>query len=223
VLPAILDILGPIGSTLASAPPPLPQSPTIERWLFERPILAGVGFGAFALVAFFVLNRRGEARRGLLVGGILAIAAVAFAASGLLVETPRERLIRLSNELVDAVAAGQPDAAGAMLADDLVIAIGSTPVPGGGFARRALETFRDNVRVTEHVVTDESATLGAQPTSGASQFLVRATTDIGFATAWVRLNWRLDQSDDWKVYLIEVLRVNGQTPEGVGAAQFLNR
>lgn len=224
MLPAIIDILGPIGSALASAPPPLPPSPTIERWLLERPIVVGVALAAFGIAVFLVLNRRGEARNGALAGLALLALGIAATVTGVLVETPRERLIRLSNEFVDAVVAGETDAATAMLAPDLVVALGSTPLPGGGvLARQAIESFSASVNVTDYFVTDESATVGAGATSGVSQFLARASSNLGPGSAWVRLNWRLDESDDWKVYLIEVLRVNGQTPEGAGAAQFLNR
>lgn len=224
MLHAVLDILGPIAPTLASAPPPLPPSPALERWLFERPVVLGFFLAAFAVAAFLVLNRRGDAKRGVLAGLVLLVLAIAVVATGLGVETRRERLIRLSNEFVDAVVEGDAPAATGLLADDLVVALGSTPIPGGaGLARRAIETFGENVSVSEYIVTDESAAVGKGTNSGASQFLVRATSDLGPGTAWVRLNWRYDPSDDWTIYLIEVLRVNGQTPEGAGAAQFLNR
>ncbi len=224
MLPAILDILGPFASALASAPPPLPNSPAIQQWLFERPILVGVALAAFGIAAFFVLNRRGDAAKGIVAGLMLLLLGIAATVTGIAIETPRERLIRLSNEFVDAVVAGETNAATAMLAPDLVVAVGSTPLPGGGgLARRAIESFTESVNVSDYFVTDESATVNAQASSGASQFLARATSNLGPGSAWVRLNWRLDPSGEWTIYLIEVLRVNGQSPEGAGAAQFLNR
>lgn len=215
MLHAIHEISGP-ATTLGAAPPPLPVGPAIPHWLFERPITVGLVVGAFALASWVVLSRRGEERRALLVGGALAVIAVSVGAVGSLVETTRERLIRLSNEFVDAVAARETDVASAMLADDLVIAMGGTQLPGGaGLARRALETFHEKVKVTDHLVTDESATGGAS--GGASQFFVRASSDVGPGTAWFRLSWREGPAGVWKIFLIEVLRVNGRSPEEAGA------
>ncbi|MGP1310887.1 MAG: hypothetical protein ACTS27_11885 [Phycisphaerales bacterium] len=211
-MPADFVILG-LGM-LASAPPALPGSPALQQWLFERPIVGGLILLAFALASFLVLNRMGKGPKALLVAGLLLLCAVGVTAAGVLVETPRERLIRLSNDLVDSVAEGRVDDARAMLADDLVVALGPSTLPGGDFADRALDAFRSAVRVTEHVVTDESASAASPPTSGVSQFLVRASTDVGFATAWVRLNWRQNPSGAWEVYLLEVLRVNGREPDG---------
>jgi len=234
VLPAIHDILGRAIAALATAAPgpgagagppgPLSDPAGLERWLFERPLVTGLALAAFAVALFVLLNRRGKPGRAVAVGGGFMAAAVLAAAVGFLVETPRERMLRLSNELVDAVAAGRTADAAALLADDLVVAVGSTPLPGGGaLARSALESFGDRVRVTEHVVTDESARVGDPPTGGLTQFLVRATTDVGPGSAWVRLTWRKGADGAWRVAMLEVLRINGQSPEAVGASGFLTR
>jgi hypothetical protein len=225
MLHTIPEILGPTQTLLASVPAPLPPPPALQAWLFERPILSALVLAAFGLAALILLFRRGEQKRGLIVGGALIGGAVAIAALGILVETTHERLIRLSNDLVDAAAEGRVDDAEAMLSDDLVIAMGGTTLPlsGGTLARQALNGLRDEVRVNEHYVSEESATVVEGGDSGASQFLVRATSNAGPGTAWFRLNWRLDASGEWRIHLIEVLRVNGQNPEGAGMMGVLGR
>lgn len=223
MLHTIHEFLGPSQSLIASVPTPLPPSPALQGWLFERPILSALVLAAFGLAALILLFRRGEQMRGLIVGGGLLAGAVAIAALGIVVETTHERLIRLSNELVDAAAEGRVDDAEGMLADDLVIAVGGTTLPGRQLARRALDGLREDIRVSEHYVSEESATVVAGGDSGASQFLVRAVSSMGPGTAWFRLNWRLDSSGEWRIYLIEVLRVNGQNPEGGGVMGVLGR
>lgn len=217
---AILDIPG---LTVASAPPPpLPPAPALQRWLFESPILPSLALAALAVGLFVVLNRQGRGRGALIAGGGTLVLALAVAAAGALVDTPRERLMRLSRDLVGHIAAGRVDQARAMLDDDLVVAVGGGALPGGMFARGALERLGNEVRITEHVVSDISASAGDAPTTGATQFLVRATSDAGFASVWVRLNWR-KSGDVWRVYLLEVLRVNGREPDGAAGLGPLGR
>ena len=179
--------------------------------------------GAQGPAALILLFRRGDQKRGLIVGGALLAAAIVFAVLGVMVETTHERLIRLSNEFVDAAAEGRVDDAEAMLADDLVIAVGGTTLPGRTLARRGLDALRDDIRVNDHFVSEESATVVAGGGNGASQFLVRATSNTGPGTAWFRLNWRLQPAGGWRIHLIEVLRVNGQNPEDAGLMRAFGR
>ncbi len=219
----IHEILGPSKPLLASVPAPLPPSPAFQRWLFESPVLSALILAAFGLAALVLLFRRGDQKRGLIVGGALFAGAALIAVVGVMVETTHERLIRLSNEFVDAAADGRVDDAEAMLADDLVIAVGGTTLPGKAIARRGLEALRADIRVDNHFVSEESATVGQNGDSGASQFLVRATSNAGPGTAWFRLNWRADSAEEWRIYLVEVLRVNGQNPEGAGLMNAFGR
>ena len=119
------EIFGLSASLLAAAPPALPDPPALERWLFERPLVVGPALAGFGLAFFLVLNRRNQARQGIAIGGGLAALGVVLLVVGLLVETTRERLIRGSRGLVDAIVASDAAAVDSVLASDLVLDAGA--------------------------------------------------------------------------------------------------
>lgn len=215
------EIFGLSATILASAPPPLPDPPAVERWLFERPFVVGPALLGLGGAIFLALNRRNQATRGLAIGGGLALLGVVLVVVGVLVETPRERLVRQSRALVDAVVAGDAGAVDALLADDLVLSAGPLPIRGKALALRAVEGFQSQVRVTEHGVSAATAAVSGRGGSGASQFRVRAVTNFGPGVAWARLNWRKDPDGEWRIHLIELLRINGREPGDLGGLERL--
>lgn len=217
----VTEIFG-LSAFLAAAPPSLPAPPALEHWLLERPLVVGPGAFAVGFAAFLVLNRRNQAKQGLLLGGGLMLAGVALLALGMLVETTRERLIRHSRELVDAVVAGDAAAVDSLLSPDLVLSAGAVPIRSKPLAMRAVEAFQREVRVTEHGVSAAQAMVTSQGASAATQFRVRAVSNFGPGVAWARLSWRKEPDSSWRIHLIEILRINGREPGSVGGLDRFN-
>ena len=80
---------------------------------------------------------------------------------------------------------------------------------------QAVEGFQSQVRVTEHGVARREAVVTGQGTSGATQFRVRGSPTSGGRRLGA-LNWRQDPDGEWRVHLIELLRINGRDPGETG-------
>lgn len=198
-------------------PPPLPDPPALEVWLFEQPVVsAGLALGAGAL-AWFVLRAKGKPRQGTLAGGGLVALAVVLAVVGFVVETARERLAALSGDLLAAARAGDAARLDGLLADDLVLDLGGR---GGDSGDKALvleavgklkeQAVIDAVRVRSPVSLDG-------PNAARSQVWVR-TGGAGFgpSLSWWMVSWRREAGGEWRAHLIELLLLNGEKPRGVG-------
>lgn len=221
----LTEIFGLPSILLAAAPPSLPQPPALEHWLFERPLVVGPAAIAIGFAFFLVLNRRNQAKQGILVGGGLAVLGAALLLVGTLVETTRERLIRESRALVDAVVAGEQGRVDALLSQELILSAGGpggVPIRSKALAMRAVEEFQSRVRVTEHGFGAAQAMVTSAGDSASSQFRVRAVTNFGPGVAWVRLSWRKEPDGQWRIHLIELLRINGREPGQTGGLERLS-
>lgn len=210
------EIFGLSSILLGAAPPPLPPPPVIEHWLFERPFVVGPGAFALGLAVFLLLNKRNQAKQGLLVGGGLMALGVVALVLGMTVETSRERVIRHSRELVDALVEGDAATIDSLLSQDLVLSAGAMPIQSKPLAMRAVETFQSQVKVTEHGVSATEAMITSQGNSAATQFRVRAVSNYGPGVGWFRLSWRRQPDGQWRIHLIELLRLNGREPGEFG-------
>lgn len=88
------------------SPPPLPEPPVLERYLFEQPWMPLGVLVLVGLVSFFSMQHRGQAKRGGVIAGICLLLAGGLAAVATLVETSRERARLATDVLVAAVAEG---------------------------------------------------------------------------------------------------------------------
>lgn len=92
------------------APPEVPE-PLLQVWAFEKPLIPAMLVVLLGVASLIVLNRAGQARRGLLACGIGLLLAGALFVSAALVTTERERVRTATRNLVAAVA--EPDLAAA--------------------------------------------------------------------------------------------------------------
>lgn len=198
-------------------PPPLPDPPAIEVWLFEQPLIsAGLALGAGALV-WFVFRAKGKPRQGALAGGGLAALAIVLGVAGSAVETARERVAALSEDLL--AAAREGDAAGldGLLANDLALDVGGRGGDSGdkAFVLEAVGKLKeqaviDAVRVRSPVSLDG-------PDAARSQVWVRTGgTGFGPSLSWWMVSWRRQPDGQWRAHLIELLLLNGEKPRGMG-------
>lgn len=196
---------------LAELPPP----PAFDRWVLEQPLpLAAVCF--FVAVAVVIaLRRRGELKRGLIGGAILAFTGAGVLAAGMLVETPRERLSFLTAEFIRRVFAADAEWAEKTLSDPLMIASA-----GQVFDSMGKEQLLATIRNFEAFGTREwtqkswgSAIDGEY--SGRTQATIRVSARyLGNQTlpsTW-EFTWRLGRDGEWVITRIECLTMFGQPP-----------
>lgn len=200
-----------------SQPPPLPEPPLLEAWLFERPVTAAGALLGAGVVCFLVLRARGKSKGAVIGGGALIALAAAVALIGSVVETSRERVARLSAQVIARFQAADQAGLGVLLADDLVLDLGGGGVSAAGDssdkalvleAARAMQgqAVIDTSRVREPVAADG-------PRAARSQVFVR-TGGGGFgpSLSWWMFSWRREPDGEWRVSLIELLLLNGERP-----------
>lgn len=208
-------------------PPPLPDPPVLEMYLFENPYPLAIGLLVIGFAAHTLL-RRGSAGRGEPGPGsyaplsIAVLGALGVYLASVLVTTHGERVKQRSLELVDAVATADTASVRGLLAEDAILS------PGEGLGRIPSATDRAQiidaversigpvVRVREHTVRSVTASIDG-PDYARTQLMVRVTVESALFTApngsWWRLHWRLenpgDPEPDWRVIQIEPVFIQG--------------
>ncbi|MFG0305942.1 MAG: hypothetical protein ACF8Q5_06975 [Phycisphaerales bacterium JB040] len=87
--------------------PPQVNEPLFEVWAFERPLIPSIMVVLLGTASLIVLNRAGQAKRGLVACAVALLIATALFVSSALVTTQRERVRNATRSLVAAVA--EPD------------------------------------------------------------------------------------------------------------------
>lgn len=186
--------------------PPLPSAPLLERWILEDAWAPGTVLALGAALAAFILLRRQEPARALLVSGILAAAAAAVLLAGWLVETGRETMIRETHDMVFAVAGADRARLTALLDPDAQLVSSPAGEADGRDAIIAKVDGYAQVRgmVTEHAVLEVQASQDG-PQTGRVQVLVRVWAGGVPVFSWWRLDFRRSSDNLWTCRRIEEL------------------
>ena len=206
-------------------PPPALERPAIIPYAFcENPIPLAVLLVAAALVAAYLLNRRGRVRVAVLAAGACFVGAAAVVVTAMMVTTPRETAMARTVELVAAVAAVDEAGMRRLLADDVRLVI-SEPVPEVSAAPPGLDregtinVVRSKLHqypVREHQARSVSAEVRRGSTI-LSQCRVRVVVE-GFEFAhnsWWRILWRVQPDGDCRAievrpYSLDMVGVVGR-------------
>lgn len=198
-----------------SEPPRLPSPPAISHYLFEAPGLPALIIGGVGLAVGWSLVRSDRARMGLAAGVIAVLLAAGVVLAGVLVETPRERVITRSLDLARAIGQGDGRGAGEMLAPNLYLKMGPTGGSVAGDDRdvimRAARMFPTRVRLEAFAVPGGHA-VADSATSARTRLRIRTGGDMGPSLSWWQLDWRKDPDGEWRAYTIELLLLNGESP-----------
>lgn len=195
------------------SPPPLPQPPALERYLFEQPWMPLAAIILVGLVCFFALNHRGQARKGGIFAGVCLMLAGGLVALATLVETPRERARTATDVLIGAVATGAGDTLRRELTPDARVF--HARAPAAGVSRDEIADFVSRhfaptgmYRVSESKIEQFQAAaleggrvqvqVKVRVTSPAAQLPVRA---------WLRLDFTTDDTKSLRCTGIEAVHI----------------
>lgn len=215
---SIAAILGLLSLAQSSegpyTPPPLPSPPRLAHWLLENPWPPAIGLAAFAVLAFFILNSRAQAKQGAVIALSLLAAAAACIAASFLVTTDRERLAAKTRELIAATATADLGTLGPMLASDVGLSVLERPAPQDkdGILGLVGRYMGNEVRIREHSTSELTAHVDRLGT-GKTLVRVRVTADVaGMSGAsnrsWWRITWRKTPDGQWQVLHIEGLQID---------------
>lgn len=194
----------------------LPPAPPFDRWVLEQPVPLAAACLIAAFAVMVILQRRGDTKRGLIGGGVLVLVGVAVLATGMLIQTPRERLTRLTSEFIRRVFAADAVWAEATLADALVIASGG----------QVYDTFgKEQLVATIHNFGAFDTREWAERPRGSAidgEGLGRTHSTIRVSAAYMgnqtipstwEFTWRRPHpKDSWQVTRIECLTMFGRPP-----------
>lgn len=211
-----MQILGPDEGAL----PNLPQTPILERFLFEAPTLPVAVLAIAALVALAMALKRQRKAPGLIVAGVLALLAVGVFVTAARVTTERERLAEHAARLVAAVASSDVGALRALLVDP--VRIGPSDNATGWASRipritsfEQLEGVMSNrfgdpgTYVGSHQVLETRAALDG-PGLGRTlvRVRVRGVDDAFISHSWWEIRW-IESTDGWLASRIEAIWIQG--------------
>ena len=196
------------------SPPPLPAPPRLAHWLFENPWPPAIGLAAMAILLFFILNSRAQAKQGGIIALGLLLAAAATIATSFLVKTEREHLADRTRELIRATAAADLRSLGEMLASDVGLSVLTKPFSGDkdeilGLVNRYMA---NEYALKEHSTSELSAHIDRLG-GGKTLVRVRVVTDalgVNDLTnrSWWRITWRKSTSGQWEAMHIEGLQID---------------
>lgn len=191
-------------------PPPLPDPPALESWLFERPAALAVVLLVIGIITIFALNRAGKPKQGLWALGGFVIAAISAAVTSHLVVTERERLADATRGLVEAiVTADTRDASARIDADaEVVVRPLSLTFRYDEVIRRIGTDMTTTYRVAEHRIGRVQAVVDGPNTARTQVRVVAAQQGGRRAGTWWLLHWRLGTDGIWRLYLAECLRID---------------
>jgi hypothetical protein len=191
--------------------PPLPSPPILERLLLERPLPLVAVLVLLAVVAWWVLSRRGEGRKAWPAGaGLLALAAGVWVLAAS-VETTRERLAAMTAGLVRAVATGDARAVDAALLESAELTYPLAPTGVGKAAILGLvrDDMRSRYQVREHEVVATHASLDSATTARVQVRVYVLPADYGFPVySWWLVSWAKDPAGAWRVSDVRSLWIN---------------
>lgn len=196
----------------------LPDPPALARYLFESPWVPIALLVVAGVIGFVVLNRQGKARQGVLaLGGGVVVAAV-LAIVALVVETPREFLIRQTRALVARTAAADTAGVRPFLSDRVTVVCAlPVPLPLPETKQALLDAVQqqlgNTMPIREHSVGGEQASIDG-PNTARTQLRVWVTLEREQAVyggpigSWWKIDWR-KEGDDWRVATITLLQLDG--------------
>lgn len=195
------------------SPPPLPEPPALERYLFEQPWMPLGVLVLVALVSFFAMQHRGQAKQGGVIAGICLVLAGGLALLATLVETSRERARLATEGLVTAVAEGD----GATLRRELTAdaRVFHARAPAVGVSRDDIADFVSRnfsstgmYRVTDRKIEQFQA---AELADGRVQVQVKVRVTSPLAQlpvrAWLRLDFVTDETKTLRCSGIEAVHI----------------
>ncbi len=208
-----MQILGPDEGSL----PTLPETPVLERWLFESPTLLVGLLVVLGFVALIAAARRKKRKVPLVGAGVLFVLAAGVYITADRVTTDREVITERTAELVAAVAEGDAQGVRAILAEPFRI---NPSDNASGSARRvpritdfeqirtAIEKWIDPL-IGSHQILETRAGMDG---SGIGRTLVRVRVrmpDGGLlGHSWWEIEWRRS-GDTWLATRIESIWIQG--------------
>lgn len=190
--------------------PVVPEPPVWSVWLLEQPLWPATALGVVGVVVAWVLLGRGKSGPA----GITALAGLVLGggvfALGSAITTDRERLVKATAALVDAVARADGPSTRAMLDDSARLYSRLSPT---GWDAEQIEQYVANPTygpIATHTIKE---TRGGIDDRGVGRILVRVIVDVeGWNApipAWVRVDWRMDDRTDPRVLVIEPIWISG--------------
>lgn len=211
-----MQILGPDEGAL----PALPETPLLERWLYESPTLPVGLLVLLAVVVLFVTLKKPRRLPGLLIAGVLLAASAGLFLTARSVTTQREMLSARSALLVDAVASVDLAAVRTLVHPEVRVGPSDN---ADGIARNvpklsgllplesamALRLRGPNQFIGSHQVLETRAGMDA-PNMGRTLVRVRLRGPSGelLGHSWWELEWKLS-SGDWLASRIEAIWIQG--------------
>lgn len=196
---------------LPPTPPPLPPPPFLEHFTLESPWAAAILLLIAALLAWrFIPNSPPHARR--LCTALAFALAVGLLVMARAVETPRERVARLTRDLVATVATADSTAVRAILADDAALYWWLNPegLPLAGILDRIDRDFASTgqYRVRDHAILDIQSQFDP-PARARVQVQVRVTSHAEGVPliSWWRLDFEQRDTNRWLVTGIQPLAI----------------
>lgn len=189
----------------------LPPGSPLIHWTLENPWPLAAALGVLAAIAWRGRPRWGVRRSTRIVAAALGMALLTVA-TALTIETAGERVDRLTRSLVEAAVAGDDAAVGALLADDLVLIVGTDRT---GLTR---DDLLDRVPALDDLVVSNALRevdgVGLPGNRAESVFAQTTSLSVGYPTpnAW-RCRWRHETDGEWRVYELVWEKWNlNQTP-----------
>lgn len=211
---------------LADAPVPmLPEGGVFERFVLESPWLLAITLLVVAVAMAALLLKRGDGRRGALLGGGIALVGVVVVLIGTLVTTERERLQARTLGLVGLTVRAQTSELAGYL-DEKVAFSGIAGV--GAIAGR--EALLEQVRnypgaaytIRSHSTSSVGVSIDGENVARTQvRVWVRLDKDVAMYDAaigsWWRLDWRRDPVagsppgtyGPWRVSRITMMQLDG--------------
>ncbi len=197
--------------------PPLPPPGLFQRVVLENPAPTAVGLFLAAAVVMLALHRRDRLAAGLIAFAAGTALAGAVMIAGAVVRTPRETVLGLQDELVDAAAHARTAALDGLLADDARVPPTGLPQLKGGLGRDAILAvvegmLGDRYPIDTVAVIERQAVVDG-PNTARSRIYLRVRPAEGATTwTWFAITWRRDPDGRWKATEIEPLFLSGILP-----------
>ena len=208
-----MQILGPDEGSL----PALPETPILERWLFESPTLLVGLLVVLGVVVLIAALRRKKKLAPLIGAGVLFVLAAGVYITAGQVTTDREVLVERTAELVGAVAEGNADGVRAILAEPFRI---NPSDNASGNARRVpkitdFEQIRTAIErwiqplIGSHQILETRAGMEG-PGLGRTLVRIRARMPDGglLGHSWWEIEWRRS-GDTWLATRVEAIWLQG--------------
>ncbi len=192
-------------------PPPLPDPPALAHYLLESPLIVISVLLAAAVVAHMAMSSRKPVRARQVGAGLIALALCVWAVA-FFVETPREKAISLTKQLVADVASGNTKGVDAALAPKAALYTDLRPEgQPKDFILSKVDMFfgpKGLYPIQDHALLEAQAYI-ATPSLAQVQMKVRVTSKDGFPTlSWWQLDMAPKPGAGWEVTGIKYLSSN---------------